>query len=46
MVYAELEQAADLLERFAEISKFTKEVKAELYRLLVSEFKYFENRII
>ena len=33
--YAEQEAAADLLERFAEIAKAAKEVKAELYRLLI-----------
>lgn len=40
--YADLEGAADLQERFSEIAKAAKEVKAELYRLLVDEFKYFE----
>ncbi len=40
--YAEQESASDLLELFAEISKLSKEVKSELYRLLVNEFKYFE----
>ncbi len=40
--YAEQENLEDLLVRFAEITRATKEVKAELYRLLVNEFKYFE----
>ena len=40
--YAELEGAADLLQRFDELSELTKRVKEELYRLLVVESKYFE----
>ncbi len=40
--YAEQEGLHDLLTRFDEISKNTKKVKDELYRLLVNEFKYFE----
>lgn len=40
--YAEQEGHADLLELFIETIKLTKLVKAEIYRLLVKEFKYFE----
>lgn len=40
--YAEQEGLADLLELFIEVVKLTKLVKAELYRLLVKDFKYFE----
>jgi len=40
--YAEQEGLADLQVLFAEITKLTKDVKAEIYRLLVEEFKYFE----
>ncbi len=40
--YAEQEGLADLLELFIETIKLTKLVKAEIYRLLVEEFKYFE----
>jgi len=40
--YAEVNEATDLVQQFAEISACTKLVKAELYRLLVDEFKYFE----
>lgn len=40
--YAELNACSDLLDIFAEIQALTKKVKEELYRLLVSEFKYFD----
>jgi len=40
--YAEQEQPVDLLGIFSQISKATKIVKAELYRLLEDGFKYFE----
>jgi len=40
--YAEQEGLADLLELFIETIKLTKLVKAEIYRLLVEGFKYFE----
>ncbi len=40
--YAEQEGLADLQGIFTEITKLTKNVKAEIYRLLVEEFKYFE----
>lgn len=39
--YAMNENLADLGELIAEISSLTKLVKAEIYRLLVDEFKYF-----
>ncbi|MGI8634982.1 MAG: hypothetical protein ACR2KZ_06230 [Segetibacter sp.] len=40
--YAEQNMAVDLLNRLIEITKLTKSVKEELYRLLVKEFKYFD----
>jgi hypothetical protein len=40
--YAELNACSDLFEIIAEIQDLTKKVKEEIYRLLVSEFKYFE----
>ena len=40
--YAEIHNAADLLELFEKISAKTKEVREEIYRLLVDEFGYFE----
>jgi len=40
--YAEIVNQSDLINIFEEISKLTKEVKEEIYRLLVEEFKYFE----
>jgi hypothetical protein len=40
--YAELEGLHDLLSRFEEVAECTKRVKEELYRLLTTEFKYFE----
>jgi hypothetical protein len=40
--YAEIHNAADLLELFEKISAKTKEVREEIYRLLVDEFAYFE----
>ena len=40
--YAEIHNAADLLELFEKISAKTKEVREEIYRLLVDEFNYFE----
>ncbi|WP_299289203.1 hypothetical protein [uncultured Mucilaginibacter sp.] len=40
--YAEQEGLTDLLELFLEVIKLTKLVKAEIYRLLVKEFKYFD----
>ena len=40
--YARREEKLDLLEHFERISKLTKDVKAELYRLLVDEFNYFD----
>ena len=40
--YAELNNCADLLEKFTSITEITKEVKEEIYRMLVEDFKYFE----
>jgi hypothetical protein len=40
--YAKKKGLADLQDLFTEIFKFTKNVKAEIYRLLVEEFRYFE----
>lgn len=40
--YAEINFKEDLNEIFKQISGKTKEVKEEIYRLLVEEFKYFE----
>lgn len=40
--YAENKNAEDLLESFEKISAKTKEVREEIYRLLVEEFGYFE----
>ena len=40
--YAELQGDVELLNRFNEISKLSKAVKQQLYKLLVEEFKYFE----
>jgi hypothetical protein len=40
--YAEQEGCHDLLELLIEITRLTKNVKSEIYRLLVDEFKYFE----
>jgi hypothetical protein len=40
--YAELESLSDLQQYFAEILDLTKEVKAEIYRMLTEDFKYFE----
>lgn len=40
--YAEVNADAELLERFKAISKLSKAVKEEIYRLLVEEFGYFE----
>jgi hypothetical protein len=40
--YAEIHNATDLLELFEKISGKTKEVREEIYRLLVKEFNYFE----
>jgi hypothetical protein len=40
--YAEIHNATDLLELFEKISAKTKEVREEIYRLLVEEFGYFE----
>lgn len=40
--YAELHGLNDMLELFIEVAKLTKGVKAEIYRLLVVEFRYFE----
>lgn len=40
--YAEIKAEADLLNRFAEISKLAKAVKQKLYKILVDDFKYFE----
>ncbi|MFA5973230.1 MAG: hypothetical protein WC780_12835 [Lentimicrobiaceae bacterium] len=40
--YAELNNKEDLNEQFRLISEKTKEVKEEIYRLLVDEFRYFE----
>lgn len=39
--YAELHNTTDLLELFQNISAKTKEVREEIYRLLVDEFAYF-----
>lgn len=40
--YAEIHKADDLLALFEQISAKTKEVREEIYRLLVDEFKYFD----
>ena len=40
--YAELEGLEDLQLLFSEVSNLTKEVKEEIYSLLVKDFKYFE----
>ncbi|NOS90296.1 MAG: hypothetical protein HOP30_00085 [Cyclobacteriaceae bacterium] len=40
--YAEKGGIADLLEKFDEVSVFTKKAKEEIHRLLVDEFKYFD----
>jgi hypothetical protein len=40
--YAELKNVEDLGKLFEQISQKTKEVREEIYRLLVEEFKYFE----
>ncbi len=40
--YAEQEGLHDMLELFIEVARLTKLVKAEIYRLLVKEFRYFE----
>lgn len=40
--YADLNGKADIQAMFENISKKTKTVKEEIYRLLVEEFKYFE----
>lgn len=40
--YAELQGDVELVNRFNEISKLSKSVKQQLYKLLVVDFKYFE----
>lgn len=40
--YATINTETELLLKFEEISKLSKAVKTEIYRLLVEEFKYFE----
>ena len=40
--YAEVHNTEDLLKLFEKISAKTKEVREEIYRLLVKEFGYFE----
>jgi hypothetical protein len=40
--YAEIHKCDDLLALFEQISAKTKEVREEIYRLLVCEFKYFD----
>ncbi len=40
--YAEREGLADIQTLFAEVQALTKQVREELYRLLVVEFRYFE----
>jgi hypothetical protein len=40
--YAQIFVCSDLYDMFDEISTKIKEVKEEIYRLLVEEFKYFE----
>ena len=40
--YAELHGLKDMLDLFTEVAKLTRAVKAEIYRLLVVEFRYFE----
>jgi hypothetical protein len=40
--YATINNKADLIIKFEEITKLTKAVKEEIYRLLVEEFGYFE----
>lgn len=40
--HSEQEGFRDMQQLFAEVSDLTKQVKAQLYNLLVHEFKYFE----
>ena len=40
--YAELQADVELLNRFSEITKLTKAVKQQLYKLLVEDFTYFD----
>ena len=40
--YAEIQNATELLEQFEKISAKTKEVREEIYRLLVGVFGYFQ----
>ncbi|MBW8050573.1 MAG: hypothetical protein FVQ77_09585 [Cytophagales bacterium] len=40
--YAEINGKSDLMEMFENISEKTKEVKEEIYRILVEEFNYFD----
>jgi hypothetical protein len=40
--YAEVNNAKDLIELFEKISTKTKEVREEIYRLVVNEFEYFK----
>ncbi len=40
--YAEVHNAEDLLKFFEKITAKTKEVREEIYRLLVDGFRYFE----
>lgn len=40
--YAQKEGLADMQKLFEEVKALTKQVKAEIYRLLVDEFKYFD----
>jgi hypothetical protein len=40
--YAEIQMDAELLNKIAEISKLSKAVKGELYKMLVVDFQYFK----
>lgn len=40
--FAEIHADVELLNRFSDISKLSKAVKQQLYKLLVEDFKYFE----
>ena len=40
--YAELQADVELLNRFSEITKLTKAVKQQLYKLLVEDFTYLD----
>ena len=40
--YAGQENLEDVQQLFTEVSELTKQVKDEIYKLLVEDFKYFE----